>query len=144
MSSHCFIPTWLQKTTAEDLRWVGMPGRRKSSKRRTTGPSENPMQSSAVDFYLLAKKHVSCALGSLPDVRSHPHVCSGTPQKPSKAQIRWQLTMTYSFASSCMSYTYVLCFSSDFFFCTRSPSILAYFFCPLTSIMWEQPDICCH
>lgn len=67
MSVHCFIPTWLQKMTVEDSRRVGMPDRRKSSKRRTTGPSENPMQT-AVDFHLLVNKHVSYALGSLADI----------------------------------------------------------------------------
>ena len=66
-SIHCFIPTWLQKKTVEDSRWVGMPDRRKSRKSRTTGPSENPMQT-AVDFPLLVNKHVSCAVGSLADV----------------------------------------------------------------------------
>lgn len=97
MSIHYFIPTWLQKMTVEDSIQVGMTDRGSAAKGELLDP-QNPMKT-AVDFHLLVNKHVSCALGNLADTQSHTRVCSGTPQKPSKAQIKCQLITIYSFTS---------------------------------------------
>lgn len=58
---------------------VGVPDRRKSSKGDVPGPKN--FTQAAVDFLLLANKHTSSALGSLAELWSHTHICSGTSQK---------------------------------------------------------------